>query len=370
MKNDRYYIFKQKLFLQVILICLLTLLGLFLLSSFLTGKLGQFVTSFLQVFFRMDYEEAFNFYHFNIRAKKFIFIFIAGIAIVLLMFKILISFMTKYFDEISQGLDILLDESPEKIILSDEMHFLETRLNQGKDILKKRNIEIEEAEDKKNDLIMYLAHDLKTPLTSIIGYLHLLKDLKNIGEDDQYKYIDLILDKSNHLENLINEIFEITKLNSNSLSLNKEILDLNLMLEQVVEDFYPSLKEKGKSINLNLKPNIKIEGDLEKLSRSFKNLIKNAISYSRQNSIIDISSKSIGSKIYISFANPVNNFPDDPNKLFDKFYRTDKSRSSKTGGSGLGLVITKEIILLHGGDIFVRKEDGQIIFTIVLEKYL
>lgn len=276
--------------------------------------------------------------------------------------------MSNYFDEISRGLDILLEESDKDISLSKEMNFLENRLKLGKEILKNRRKDAQDAEDRKNDLIMYLAHDLKTPLTSIIGYLNLLVDMPFLSPDEKLKYIELVLDKAYHLENLINEIFEITKLNSKRLPLNKERFNLNLMLNQLADEFYPILVDNSKSISLNLEANIYFYGDSSKLGRAFKNLIKNAIFYSPANSKIKINSRLTNNKILVQFINPSSPLSkDDLANIFTEFYRLDKSRSTKTGGTGLGLLITKEIVEAHGGKIWAEYSEGQIIFNIVLD---
>lgn len=276
--------------------------------------------------------------------------------------------MSGYFDEISRGLDILLEESDKDICLSKEMHFLENRLKLGKDILKNRRKDAQDAEDRKNDLIMYLAHDLKTPLTSIIGYLNLLVDMPFLSPEEKLKYIELVLDKAYNLENLINEIFEITKLNSKRLPLNKERFNLNLMLNQLADEFYPILVDNTKHISLNLEGDIYFYGDSSKLGRGFKNLIKNAIFYSPANSRIEINSRLTSNKILVQFINPSSPISkDDLVNIFTEFYRLDRSRSTKTGGTGLGLIITKEIVEAHGGKIWAEYSKGQIIFNIILD---
>lgn len=302
--DDRYFKFKRKLFSQILLIVFIAIALLVLINSIITGRLGNFITNMLQNILNIDYEEAFNIYHFGIRNNKIIIIFLTGITMILIIFKMLISFMTSYFDEISDGLDILLEESEEKIKLSEEMEFLEKRLNHGNKILKERNEEIKIVEKRKNDLIMYLAHDVKTPLTSIIGYLNLLKDMKEIEEDKKEKYLDLVLDKTYHLENLINEIFEITKLNSKNLILKKERINIELLLRDILMEFRLILKDKN--IVLENLEEIEIYGDKEKLSRAFKNLIKNAIFYSYKNTDIIIRSYILDDFVAIEFENKSN----------------------------------------------------------------
>ncbi|MEG0250640.1 MAG: HAMP domain-containing sensor histidine kinase [Peptostreptococcus sp.] len=368
-KNDRYLKFKRKLFSQILLVVFIAIAFVLFLNSILTGRFGEFFTQALQRVLNIDYEEAFYIYHSGVRGNKFIIVFLTALFMILIIFKVLISFMSRYFDEISDGLDILIGESEEEIKLSEEMEFLEKRLNRGKKILKERDEEIKNVEKRKNDLIMYLAHDVKTPLTSIIGYLNLLKDMKDIEEEKKEKYLDLVLDKTYHLENLINEIFDITKLNSKDLILNEERFNLKGLLNELLSEFKLILKEKNKKIVLEVPEEIEMYGDIEKLSRAFKNLIKNAIFYSHENSDIVIRAYISDEFINVEFENKADIMSKkDLENIFDKFYRLDKSRSSKTGGSGLGLAITKEIIEAHSGEIKARSIGDKIIFEISIKR--
>ena len=225
-----------------------------------------------------------------------------------------------------------------------------------------------ENEQKKNDLIVYLAHDLKTPLTSIIGYLSLLDEEKNLSTKQKNKFVKIALEKSNKLEELINELFEITKYNSETLTIKKEKLNLTLLINQVIDEFYPILKEQNKEINFNAQKDIFIKADSIKMARVFNNLIKNAINYSYDNSKINIDIKE-DKDLIITVSNKSKTLTKEQlDKLFDKFYRVDYSRNTKLGGSGLGLAIAKEIIKLHNGSITVKSENEETTFTITLPK--
>ena len=225
-----------------------------------------------------------------------------------------------------------------------------------------------ENEQKKNDLIVYLAHDLKTPLTSIIGYLSLLDEEKNLSTKQKNKFIKIALEKSNKLEELINELFEITKYNSETLTIKKERLNLTLLINQVIDEFYPILKEQNKKINFSPEKDFFTKADSIKMARVFNNLIKNAINYSYENSEINIDTKE-EKDLIITISNKSKTLtPNELDKLFDKFYRVDYSRNTKLGGSGLGLAIAQEIIKLHGGEITVKSENEETSFTITLPK--
>lgn len=223
------------------------------------------------------------------------------------------------------------------------------------------------AEQQKNDLIMYLAHDLKTPLTSIIGYLGILEESPDLPREQRAKYVGITLDKSYRLEQLINEFFEITRLNLSELSLEKTNVDLSIMLNQLVEEFYPLLEEKRMAISCDIESGIRLNADADKLARALDNLLRNAVNYGWDESEVKLSAHFSGSNIVITLANRGDEIPAEKlARIFDKFCRLDSSRRSKTGGAGLGLAITKQIIELHNGTISAACNGNDITFTIVL----
>ena len=226
-----------------------------------------------------------------------------------------------------------------------------------------------EAEQKKNDLIMYMAHDLKTPLTSVIGYLTLLNEEKRISKDLQDKYMKIALDKSIRLEELTNQFFEITRYNLNDMPINKTQLNLSILFDQLIEEFYPMLEDRKLELKVN-KPNTLIyNADGDKLARAFGNLLKNAISYSYENTVIEIEMIDNEDNIEVIFKNKGATIPEYKlERIFDKFYRADESRGTNSGGAGLGLAITKEIIELHNGTISANSENETIEFVINLRK--
>ena len=224
-----------------------------------------------------------------------------------------------------------------------------------------------DAQQKKNDLIMYMAHDLKTPLTSIIGYLTLLSEEKDISKESQEKYIKIALDKSLRVEELTNQFFDITRYDLHSMPINKKEINISYLLEQLVDECYPMLEKNDLKCNLDIPDKVMYLGDGDKLARAFDNLLKNAINYSYKGTTIEIKLEQIEDKIKITFKNKGDKIPEYKlNKIFEKFYRGDDSRTSSTGGAGLGLAITKEIIELHGGTISVKNDDEYIEFDIML----
>ena len=220
---------------------------------------------------------------------------------------------------------------------------------------------------RKNDLIAYLAHDLKTPLTSVIGYISLLKEAPDMPMEQRAKYTNIALEKAMRLESLINEFFDITRYNLHEIMLEEETFDLGYMLMQMADEFYPVLEQHGKSITIHAAEDLPITADSAKLARVFNNILKNAVAYSYDNTEIDIHAQMQSNTIHVSISNFGKTIPKQKlDMIFEKFYRLDDARSSNTGGAGLGLAIAKEIVVAHGGTISVTSEKQVTTFTVEL----
>ncbi len=271
------------------------------------------------------------------------------------------------FHKTCKSLEAFTDSEKEISSFSKEFSDVEIRLKDIKlDVLESRNRAIE-AENKKNDLVMYLAHDLKTPLTSVIGYLTLLDESPELTYEQRAKFTGIALDKAFRLEQLITEFFEITRFNINTITLQKNRIDLNMMLNQIVDEFYPMLTEKNIRIDIDIPEKILMFADSDKIARVFDNLLKNAVNYSYENSLIRIGARIRQNRIIIKFRNKCDEIPADKlERLFEKFYRTDSSRNSSSGGSGLGLAIAKQITELHGGTIKAKSTVDYTDFTVIL----
>lgn len=264
-----------------------------------------------------------------------------------------------YVDSIVDASALLISDKEEDIVLPEDLLDVEKRMNQIKKQARKNLRLAQENEQRKNDLIVYLAHDIKTPLTSMIGYLSLLNEINDMPLKQRVKYINIALEKSYRLEDLINELFDISRFNAETIILSKEELNLTMMLEQIVDDFYPILKENNKEITIKSDDKIIIYADSDKIARVFGNIIKNAINYSINNDKIEIEVKKDNQNVIVKVKNKGAKIPEEKLKrIFEKFYRADSSRTSKTGGSGLGLAIAKEIVELHNGKIVAKKGGG------------
>ena len=220
---------------------------------------------------------------------------------------------------------------------------------------------------RKNDLIAYLAHDLKTPLTSVIGYISLLKEAPDMPVEQRAKYTNIALEKALRLESLINEFFDITRYNLHEIMLEEETFDLGYMLMQMADEFYPVLEQHGKSITIHAEGDLPIAADSAKLARVFNNILKNAVAYSYDNTEIEIHAEKQDNTIHVSISNFGKTIPKQKlDMIFEKFYRLDDARSTNTGGAGLGLAIAKEIVVAHGGTISVTSEKQITTFTVEL----
>lgn len=273
--------------------------------------------------------------------------------------------------EVLNKMESALADDEEEIQLNKRFQTIEDSVNAIK--LKNRlNAEKARMEvERKNDLITYLAHDIRTPLASVIGYLSLLDEVPDLPVEQRAKYTGITLKKAYRLEELINEFFDITRFNLSSLPLEKEEIPLRFMLEQLADEFYPMLSSGNRRVEISVSEELAVYGDADKLARVFGNLIKNAVSYSYENTaiLINAGERRVEGKglLLLTVSNEGRQIPPEKLKMiFDKFFRLDNARSSNTGGAGLGLAIAKEIIVQHGGSIYASSDEKHTVFTVVL----
>nr|WP_196007962.1 HAMP domain-containing sensor histidine kinase [Clostridium tyrobutyricum] len=366
-RND-YTKLKGKVFFQMLMITVAAAVIVYLLRHILRGQIGDRIVQYLVNAFHFENSDAHEIYQLIIRNNMEMIIFVVILIFLLgILFRFSISWFTKYFDEISDGMDKLVGKSDDEITLSPELYFMENKLKQIKNILEKQKKAALDAEQRKNDLVVYLAHDIKTPLTSVIGYLSLLDEAPDMPPKQKAKYVGITLEKAYRLEQLINEFFEITRFNLQTIFLNKGKINLLFMLQQMADEFYPMLTPQGKQVSVNVPNGLTLWGDADKLARVFNNILKNAIAYSYENGVIDIAAEEQDKNIVINFTNHGNPIPQEKlETIFEKFFRLDTSRSTNTGGAGLGLAIAKEIVNAHGGNIFVQSNTEKTVFTVVL----
>ena len=365
--NSDYTQLKSKLHLRFLCIAVIALITISILYTFIwRGRGGEWIVSAFQKMFKMDYINATNLYQQIFKNNLNVIWLIAVLAIFFVLLRFALNWFTKYFEIINQGIDALLSDDTE-IHLPPEMMATERKLNTVKQELKQRTLEAKLAEQRKNDLVMYLAHDIRTPLTSVIGYLNLLAEAPDMPTEQKAKYVDITLDKAYRLEKMINEFFEITRYNLQQINLSKETIDLYYMLVQLTDELSPILSNNGNTTALRANENLSVYGDPDKLARVFNNVLKNAAAYSYPNTEILISAEEKDGTVILSFINKGKTIPREKlSSIFERFYRLDEARTSNTGGTGLGLAIAKEIVSLHGGTITANSENDTIEFIITL----
>ena len=224
-----------------------------------------------------------------------------------------------------------------------------------------------DAEQRKNDLVVYLAHDLKTPLTSVIGYLTLLRDEPQISPELRSRYTGIALEKAERLEDLVNEFFDITRFSLTHLELERRDTDLKRMLQQMCSEFEPVLAQQQLTVSLDLPETLHVVCDADKMARVFDNLLNNACHYAYPASTIFVRAWLEKGHVTITFRNAGATIPPEKlSRMFEQFFRLDSSRGSRTGNAGLGLAIAREIVSAHGGAITAQSAQEQITFTVTL----
>lgn len=224
------------------------------------------------------------------------------------------------------------------------------------------------AEKTKDELITNVAHDLRTPLTSILGYLDLLTQGDFLTDDQRQKYLGIVSSKARQLESLVKALFDYTRYDKNKVKIKKEILDLNLFMPQLVDEFYPSFMDSQLECRTEFYEGaLNIEGNGELLARAIGNLMSNAIKYGAEGKVVEVKTGVIDKKAFVAVINYGRIIPaENLDKIFDKFYRVESSRSLKTGGTGLGLAIAKNIVNLHDGNIWASSDESGTRFQIEL----
>ncbi len=223
-------------------------------------------------------------------------------------------------------------------------------------------------EKSKDELITNVSHDLRTPLTSIIGYLGLIEDKQYQNEEDILKYTHIAYEKAKQMKNLVEDLFEYTKVQQHGAPVNIMRVDLDQLLEQLTASFALEAERRGIEISSQVVPNpLMIEADPEKLGRVFNNLVANAFKYGNGASYIRITAHQEQDKVVVKVANDGTPIPEKAQShLFERFYRAEASRSRATGGTGLGLAIVKSIVDLHHGQVTVTSDADETAFIVTL----
>lgn len=373
--KSSYKKLKRTILIRTGLVALLALVvGYGIVHFFIDGIFQDIFTDMMMWIFtnlNMDVDMANQMYGRIFMDNKVAFLCVGFVLLFLLFYNILIKWLLHYLENVEKAIDSVRDDKEEPVRMAKELQPISDKLNSLKRTLKRKERARLESEQKKNDLVVYLAPDLKTPLTSVIAYLTMLDAQKDMPEEDRTKYTHISLEKAQRLGELINEFFEITRFNLQDIVLEKEKLDVSLMLEQLADESYGVLAEKYMTCRVNTDENLLVDGDPDKLARVFDNLLRNAVAYSFTDTEIDIQAHQEENMIVVTFRNEGHQIPEQKLKsIFEKFYRADNARSSKTGGAGLGLSIAKQIVELHGGTIEAASERQFTTFTVKLPSLL
>lgn len=355
MKSSKHSSWTSALFRRYLRQCLLWAAGLIVVGG-LFDTIIQILPMYYQTDFYMRYRSLYT---------ACVCVALWTVIVLVLTYQ-LVRRAAHYIDEVQQAAHELVSDSDDLITLSPELAEVATSLN----ILKQTSLQnaraARESEQRKNDLIMYLAHDLKTPLASVIGYLQLLRDEPALPEEARTRYLATTLRKAERLDALTNEFFEITRFNLSEIPLAPQRMDLSLLLEQLIFEAQPQLAEKGLTTTLSAPEHLPLRADPDKLSRVFDNLLRNAILYSWPDTEIDITATADDERATIRFTNQGDTIPPEKlARLFEQFFRLEASRAT-SGGAGLGLAIARAITRQHGGDITAESANDRVTFTVTL----
>lgn len=347
------------------------LVGWFLLEFVVDGLLqdpfARFFIWIAQTLFGQSEDRALELYQLWFRDHKSAYLNGAILLMMLLAFYLAMGQFTRWLNKISAGVRQVVEDADEPVELPRELAPIQEDLERLQAAKRAREAEAREAEQRKNDLLVFLAHDLKTPLTSVIGYLNLLKDDPELTPEQRAKYTGIALDKALRLEDLMLEFFEITRESLHAADAQAIEIQLSILLEQLSDEFMPQFQDKNLTCRTQIQSRLSVIGDPDKLARVFENVLRNAVNYSTPGGTVEIEAARQGDEVVIAIRNQGLEIPEKELALiFQKFYRLDSARSSRTGGAGLGLAIAKEIVEAHGGSIHAESTGQKTSFLITL----
>lgn len=370
--DTRYTRLKLKMLLLVVVGTLIVGgVALFLLEVVIDGLLQNFGTrAFVWLtmsFFGKTIEESYALYQIYISNNRQAILMVGTMVLMLIAFYIAMGRFTRWLEEIRTATHLVVEESTAPIALPRELKPLANDLQAIQHQLAAQKEATRQSEARRKDLVAFLAHDLKTPLTSVVGYLTLLDTDPNLDTLARSKYTGIALDKSLRLEGLLTEFFDITSMDLDGSVGELVPIQLTLLLEQLNDEFYPLFAEKGLGSTTNIAPQLVIEGNPEKLVRVFENVLRNAVSYSVEGGQVILAAYTKGDWVEVTVTNEGLEIPEEElSQIFQKFYRLDAARSTQTGGAGLGLAIAQEITQRHGGEIHCESNGRFTTFVIQL----
>lgn len=277
---------------------------------------------------------------------------------------------SRYFREISIGIHRLANGDFEgRVVIgsNDEFGSIAADMNAAGEKLKKAVERGDFAETSKDQLVLNLAHDLRTPLTSVLGYLDFILRNEELTPEQVKHYVTIAFTKSRRLERLIDELFEITRMNYGMLTLDTQPLDLSELLTQMQEELYPVFEKSRLTARMEIQPDVRITGDGELLARVFENLLTNAARYGTDGRYVDIVCRTEEKEAVVRMTNYGDSIsPEELPHLFEMFYTGDRARSGQSGSTGLGLFIAKNIVERHKGRISAESDAVHTTFEVRL----
>jgi len=343
---------------------------LFGLSTLCSGTITYIIYKFLQFYYHTTkMEDPLTKYRNMIRDIGDVnFFLLLFIPLSFYFFYLFTKRYSHYFREISRGIHQLANgefNNHISIQSNDEFEQIARDIRQASEKLQQAMERGDYAENSKEQLVLNLAHDLRTPLTSVLGYLDYILRGDGLTDDQVKHYTSIAYTKSRRLEKLIDELFEITRMNYGKLTMDKQSIDLSELLVQLNEEVYPALESNNLATRLHVTPHVTIQGDGEQLMRVFENLLTNAIRYGKEGQYVDIHCRVEGEVAVVQVMNyghciPAEQLP----FIFDMFYTGDKARTERKDGTGIGLFIAKNIVEQHRGTITAQSDAIRTVFEV------
>ena len=291
-------------------------------------------------------------------------LFAAGLLICVL---VTLNKSIRYFDQLAAAVSGMLRDPAAPVKLPDDLSITRSELIEMRAAQIEAQNRAKQAEERKNELVTYLAHDIRTPLTSVMGYLDILRESPGLDPQTAARYAGIAYEKAERLESLVEEFFEITRFNLQSIPLERQNMDLRLFLLQLAEELYPTARERDLRLEVRAPQDVRIFADPDKLARALTNVLRNAVAYADAGTTITVSAQVVADQVVIDVANQGREISKAHlQSIFEKFYREESARSTDKGGAGLGLAIAREVVSAHKGTIDAASENGITTFTLRL----
>ncbi|MCI9119541.1 MAG: HAMP domain-containing histidine kinase [Flavonifractor sp.] len=373
--KHRYTRLKLKMLLFVVVSALAAAVASIVLMELVVDGIFQdpFARCFVwgaQTFFGQTEPEALETYQHYIRNYKQEILTAGMLLLLLISLYVLFGRIARWMEQLRRSIRQVASHPERPLDLPKELLPLRDDLDALRRQVEGQAEAVKENEQRRQDLIAFLAHDLKTPLTSVVGYLTLLKDDPGLTHEQRAKFTGIALDKARRLEELLGEFFDISRMDLDSGPEEHSPIQLSMLLEQLADEFYPLFAEKELQCAVEIEHHLMVLGDPDKLARVFDNVLRNAVSYSIPGGQVYIQAQKADGQAQVTIRNEGLEIPEgELANIFRKFYRLDAARSSRTGGAGLGLAIAKEIVERHGGGIRAESNGRLTSFVITLPLY-